>query len=162
MQSRSAWRGWVGSSARCWPRSAGILLGQAEGTIDPTTLTLVVINSFAAAVVGRMRSLPWTFAGAVVLGLFDNYVIGYAPSSWSWLSNAVLAVPMIFLFLVLLVLPQDRLRAIGRPVANAAPRVVALGQSLAGSVTVVLLSIVAALLVGAPFSRPSAPVWSSA
>ena len=27
-----------------------------------------------------------TFVGAVLLGLFDNYVIGYAPQSWSWLA----------------------------------------------------------------------------
>ena len=34
-----------------------------------------------------MRSLPLTFLGAVLLGLFDNYVIGYAPQSWTWLSQ---------------------------------------------------------------------------
>jgi branched-chain amino acid transport system permease protein len=143
---RVARMGWILGSMLA--AIAGILLGQAEGTIDPTTLTLVVINSFAAAVVGKMRSLPMTFVGAVVLGLFDNYVIGYAPSSWSWLANAELAVPMIFLFLVLLLLPQDRLRAIGRPVATAVPRVVALGESLAGSAVVVVLVIIAALVVG--------------
>ncbi len=142
---RVARMGWILGSMLA--AVGGILLGQAVGTIDPATLTLVVINSFAAAVVGRMRSLPMTFLGAVLLGLFDNYVVGYAPSSWSWLANADLAVPMIFLFVVLLLLPQDRLRAIGRPVANAAPKVVKLGQSLVGSGTIVILSILAALFL---------------
>jgi branched-chain amino acid transport system permease protein len=139
---RVARMGWILGSMLA--AIAGILLGQAAGTIDPTTLTLVVINSFAAAVVGRMRSLPWTFLGAVLLGLFDNYVVGYAPSSWTWLSNAEVAVPMIFLFAVLLLLPQERLRAIGRPVAAAAPRVVNFSHSLMGSGVVVVLTIVAA------------------
>ena len=33
----------------------------------PTLLTLLVINAFAAAMIGRLRSLPLTFAGAVLL-----------------------------------------------------------------------------------------------
>ena len=123
---RIARMGWILGSMLA--AIGGILLGQAAGTIDPTNLTLVVINSFAAAVVGRMRSLPWTFVGAILLGLFDDYVIGYAPSRMAWLANADLAIPMIFLFVVLLLLPQDRLRAIGRPIASAAPRVVDFGR----------------------------------
>jgi branched-chain amino acid transport system permease protein len=139
---RIARMGWILGSMLA--AIGGILLGQAAGTIDPSTLTLIVINGFAAAVVGRMRSLPWTFAGAIALGLFDDYVVGYAPSGWSWLANADLAIPMIFLFVVLLLLPQDRLRAIGRPIASAAPRVVDFGQSVAGSVTVIALTVLAA------------------
>ena len=48
---RVARMGWILGSMLA--AIGGILLGQAEGTIDPTTLTLVVINSFAAAVVGQ-------------------------------------------------------------------------------------------------------------
>jgi branched-chain amino acid transport system permease protein len=142
---RVARMGWILGSMLA--AIGGILLGQAQGIVDPSTLTLVVINSFAAAVVGRMRSLPWTFVGALALGLFDDYVRGYAPSGWTWLSNADLAIPMIFLFIVLLILPQDRLRAIGRPIAAAAPRVVDFGQALAGSATVVVLTILAAVFL---------------
>ena len=139
---RVARMGWIFGSMLA--AVGGILLGQGEASIDTSTLTLVVINCFAAAVVGRMRSLPMTFFGAIVLGLLDNYVIGYAPSSWTWLSDAALAVPMIFLFVVLLLLPQDRLRAIGRPAVAAAPRVVAGFQSLVGSGAVVVIALVAA------------------
>lgn len=146
---RVARMGWILGSMLA--AVGGILLGQAAGNIDPSTLTLVVVNSFAAAVVGRMRSLPWTFVGALLLGLFDNYVVGYAPSSWSWLSNAALAVPMIFLFVVLLLLPQDRLRAIGRPVATLAPRVVDLGHSLFGAVIVVVITVIAASVLTGTF-----------
>jgi len=140
---RVARMGWILGSMLA--ALGGIFLGESisGGTITPETLTLVFVNSFAAAVVGRMRSLPMTFVGAVALGLFDSYITSYA-SNVSWLSNADLATPMIFLFVVLLLLPQDRLRAIGRPAAAAAPRVVALGQSLIGSGAVVVVTILAA------------------
>src|SRR5205807_4727983 len=65
----------------------------------------------AAAMFGRLRSLPRTFFGAVVLGLSVNYVVAYFPADkWTWVSNFRVSIPMILLFLVLIVLPQDRLR----------------------------------------------------
>jgi branched-chain amino acid transport system permease protein len=59
---------------------------------------------------GRLRSIWLTFAGALFLGLASTYVLGYFPESWSWASNFRIALPMIVLFVVLIVLPQDRLR----------------------------------------------------
>src|SRR5262249_62200316 len=72
--------------------------------------TLLVTDAFAAAMFGRLRSVPRTFVGALVLGLAGSYVIGYFPSEWTWTSSFRLSLPMILLFVVLLVLPQDRLR----------------------------------------------------
>ncbi|MFZ0665104.1 MAG: ABC transporter permease [Acidimicrobiales bacterium] len=113
------------------------------GGTTPNTLTLVFVNCFAAAVVGRMRSLPLTFLGAIVLGIAYSYVS--TDVHVSWLANADLSLPMILLFVVLLLLPQDRLRAIGRPPVSAAPGVVPLKRSLTGSGIVVILSILAAV-----------------
>jgi branched-chain amino acid transport system permease protein len=91
---------------------AGILITPIlGGALDPNALTLLVIDAFAAAVFGRLRSVPLTFLGAVVLGLANNYVLAYFPSErWTWTSNFRISLPMITLFVVLLVLPQDRLR----------------------------------------------------
>src|SRR4051794_442137 len=91
---------------------AGILITPIQGgSLTATALTLLVIDAFAAAMFGRLRSLPRTFVGALVLGLAANYVIGYFPSDkWTWTGNFRLSLPMILLFVVLLVLPQDRLR----------------------------------------------------
>ena len=90
---------------------AGILITPISGgTLDVHVLTLLVLDSIAAAVFGRLRSIWRTFGGALVLGLASTYVLGYFPSSWSWASNFRIALPMIILFVVLLVLPQDRLR----------------------------------------------------
>ena len=90
---------------------AGILITPISGgTLDVHVLTLLVLDSIAAAMFGRLRSIWRTFGGALVLGLAGTYVLGYFPSSWSWASNFRIALPMIVLFVVLLVLPQDRLR----------------------------------------------------
>ncbi len=90
---------------------AGILITPISGgTLDVHVLTLLVLDSIAAAMFGRLRSIWRTFGGALVLGLAGTYVLGYFPSSWSWASDFRIALPMIVLFVVLLVLPQDRLR----------------------------------------------------
>ncbi len=90
---------------------AGVLITPISGgTLDVHVLTLLVLDSIAAAMFGRLRSIWLTFAGALVLGLASTYVLGYFPESWSWASNFRIALPMIMLFVVLIVLPQDRLR----------------------------------------------------
>lgn len=90
---------------------AGILITPvAGGALEANALTLLVIDAFAAALFGRLRSIPRTFVGAMVLGLTSTYLVAYAPTEWSWVTNLRDALPMIILFIVLLVLPQDRLR----------------------------------------------------
>ena len=91
---------------------AGVLITPISGgAMSADALTLLVIDAFAAAMFGRLRSLPATFVGAIVLGLANNYVIAYFPSDkWTWTSNFRQSIPMILLFVILLVLPQDRLR----------------------------------------------------
>ena len=94
---------------------AGILITPFEGgSLSSTLLTLLVINAFAAAMFGRLRNLPMTFVGAVVLGFATRMAFqrptGLMPKTFDWGGNLRLAVPMILLFVVLLVLPQDRLR----------------------------------------------------
>src|SRR6266567_3879663 len=45
----------------------GILIAP-ELTLDATQLSLLIVSAYTAAVFGRLRSLPLTFAGAVVVG----------------------------------------------------------------------------------------------
>jgi branched-subunit amino acid ABC-type transport system permease component len=91
---------------------AGILITPIQGTaMSANALTLLVIDAFAAAMFGRLKSLPRTFVGAIVLGLATNYVIAYFPANeWTWTGAFRSSIPMILLFVVLLALPQDRLR----------------------------------------------------
>ncbi|WP_067461416.1 branched-chain amino acid ABC transporter permease [Actinomadura macra] len=90
---------------------AGVLIVPISGgSLDADALTLLVIDAFAAAMFGRLRSIPRTFAGAMVLGLTANYVLAYLPSAGTVTGNLRVSLPMIILFVVLVVLPQDRLR----------------------------------------------------
>jgi branched-chain amino acid transport system permease protein len=87
---------------------AGILLTPVVG-LSYYDLTLLVISSYAAAVAGRLRSLPLTFAGALLLGLAQSYAVGYLPAE-AFLSGLRAAIPALFLFAALLAAPQATLR----------------------------------------------------
>ncbi|MGK2950439.1 MAG: ABC transporter permease [Acidimicrobiales bacterium] len=89
---------------------AGILIGPASGQLSHTNLTLLIVSAYAAAMIGRLRSLPLTFAGAVFLGLADSYAIGYLPSGNPYLSTFRFVIPVVVLFIVLVVLPNPHLR----------------------------------------------------
>ena len=95
---------------------AGILIVDSQG-LNVIPLTLLVVNAYAAAMFGRLRSLPLTFLGATVLGLAESYAIGYLPSDWTFFEQSLAglrpAIPVFFLFIVLLVIPQVRLRGHG-------------------------------------------------
>jgi branched-chain amino acid transport system permease protein len=120
---------------------AGILLA-SQVQLDAITLTLLVVNGYAAAVVGRLASLPLVFVGALLLGLSQSLAVGYV--TLDWLSQLQPVIPMVFLFLALLVLPQTRLRT-GRPATLTAPRVAGARQSLVVGAGLVGLAVVLAL-----------------
>ena len=86
---------------------AGILLAPIV-SLSVIQLTLLVINGYAAALIGRMRSLPLTVAGAMVVGLGSSYLVGYSNSDF--LQETQLILPMIVLFVTLIVLKPTRLR----------------------------------------------------
>ena len=88
---------------------AGILMAPDLG-LQHVGLTLLIVNAYAAAMIGRLRSLPWTFVGAMILGLADAYGQGYLPTGNDYFLGFRPAIPIVILFVVLLVLPQSRLR----------------------------------------------------
>lgn len=87
---------------------AGILLVSAVG-LDYYQLTLLVINAYAAAMIGRLKSLPLTFLGAMMLGLAESYALGFIPSD-SAFADLRPVIPPLFLFAALVLLPQAQLR----------------------------------------------------
>lgn len=58
---------------------AGILLAPILGLND-VQFTLLLVASLAAAVVGRLTSLPLTFAGAMLIGLVQGIAVDVLPS----------------------------------------------------------------------------------
>ncbi len=87
----------------------GILIAPSL-SLDPGSLSLLIVNAYAAAIFGRLRSIPLTFVGAIVLGLIGGYLVGYLPGQNQYLAGLPSAAPAIVLFAVLLVLPNPRLR----------------------------------------------------
>jgi branched-chain amino acid transport system permease protein len=52
----------------------GILVAPKLGALDSGTLTLYLIQAFAAALIGGLRSLPRTAIGALVLGIVQSLI----------------------------------------------------------------------------------------
>ncbi|HWE55950.1 MAG TPA: ABC transporter permease, partial [Acidimicrobiales bacterium] len=105
---------------------AGILIAPLQ-QLDQFNLTILVVIGFAAAVVGRLKSLPLTVAGALALGLAQSYAVGYLPVTF--LTNLNPVIPMIMLFGALLYLRQERLVS-ARPLARRVRRTMGLAPSI--------------------------------
>ncbi len=134
---------------------AGVLLAPTQTTgISIEAMTLLVVNGYAAAIVGRLKNIPVTFLAAIGIGLAENYVINYilphVPQNL--VPDITYALPMVFLFVALVTLPSVRLRAVGRLSTVRAPRVAGGRESLlAGAAFFVLAVIVAALFANTEF-----------
>jgi branched-chain amino acid transport system permease protein len=122
----------------------GGVLFAAGTNVNAIVLTLLVLNAYGAAMVGRLTSLPMTFVGALLLGLCQELT----NVSWLWPDGDVflrvrLAIPGIFLVLAVLLIPSFRLSA-GRIVGRDQPRTPTLPRAAgwgAGLVLAVLLAV---------------------
>jgi len=88
---------------------AGILLAPETADMSTSTLTFLIITAFAAAVVGRLRSLPLTYIGALILALATVWMGSFLKFSDRW-TNVPDALPTIMLFIVLLLLPRAEIQ----------------------------------------------------
>lgn len=81
---------------------AGVLVAPIIG-LGPQQFAVLVISSFAALVVARLRSLPGAFAGAMLLGLAQSISVKYLPSEGLFSRGIRPSIPFvvmgIFLFL---------------------------------------------------------------
>ena len=90
---------------------AGVLLAPLV-TLDVLTLTLLIINAFAAALAGRLKNLNVTAAAAIGLQLVVGYAGQYLPTT-QLVRDALPSIPMLFLFGVVVLTRQDRLTVSG-------------------------------------------------
>jgi branched-chain amino acid transport system permease protein len=91
---------------------AGILFSPLLG-LDSGILTLLVVQAYAAAVLGRMVSLPRTFAGAMALGLAGSLSLKVLASRPTLLNGLRPSIPFLFLFLALVLARRGTLRELG-------------------------------------------------
>ena len=78
---------------------AGILIAPFFGSLDTLTLTFLVVAATAAAVVGKLESLPLTLAGALGIGMAQLLVQKYAEGELGRILRP--SVPFLVLFAVL-------------------------------------------------------------
>lgn len=124
---------------------AGILLAPLQ-TLTHLPLTLLIVNAYAAAMLGRLRNLPMTFLGAALLGLLDSYGFEYLPDSGTlepYFRTFRPAIPVLVLFVVLIALPTARLRTSASRRSLSAPRP-SWNAALALAVAVVGVAVVLA------------------
>ena len=83
---------------------AGIFLAEELSNLSVETLTLFIVDAFAAAIIGRLKSLPLTYVGGMIIGLSIAFQQNFLTWSGRW-SSASFAIPTMILFLALAVPP---------------------------------------------------------
>ena len=112
--SRSAWI--IGTILAAL---AGVVAAPILGSISTTGYLTVTIVAAAAAVVGRLRSIPLTFVGGLGLGVVQDLVAGYIKVNISGFADSV---PIVVLVIALLAMARDRSRRGGTTADEAPPR----------------------------------------
>lgn len=101
-------RRWAWIIGCCFATLSGLLLASSV-TLDPFTLTLLIVQAFGAAAIGRFSSLPITWVGGVLVGVAESLATKYG-SNHQIVRGIAPSLPFIVLFLVLMMSPKSRLR----------------------------------------------------
>lgn len=122
---------------------AGILIAPELPSFTPVALTFLVIQAYAAAMVGRLRSLPLTFVGALILAEVENGLALVQAKDWAGslsgsIGDLASAVPVLMLLVVLVLIREDRAALRPEHTSFRAPRpsVASVAITMAGLVVV--------------------------
>ena len=100
---RAAWV--VGSIFVCL---SGVLLAPSVN-LDSMVLTLLVVQSFGAAAIGRFSNIPLTYVGGLAIGVGAALITRYVSGTSQYLAGLSQSIPFIVLFVVLIVTPRSKL-----------------------------------------------------
>ena len=81
---------------------AGVLLSPIVGLTE-FQFTLLLVGSFAAVVIGRMTSLPLTFAGAIAIGLLQQLWLKCQPQEGLFSVGVAASIPFVVMLVFLIV-----------------------------------------------------------
>jgi branched-subunit amino acid ABC-type transport system permease component len=134
----------------------GVLIAPSLG-LDAALLTLLVVQAFGAAAVGRFASLPLTYAGGLIIGVAASVLTKFVATHTA-LSGLPSSVPFLVLFAVLVLFPPER-----APTATIRRRRPPVGRRLSPSRRSGLAVVVAAVIALAPvYGGAKLPVYTNA
>lgn len=88
--------------------AAGVLVGLIYPKIDPMMGTLPGLKAFVAAVLGGIGNVTGAVVGAILLGLAEEFVVGYGAPSYRD------ALAFVILIIILLVKPAGLFGSVGK------------------------------------------------
>jgi branched-subunit amino acid ABC-type transport system permease component len=91
----------------CLAVASGILLAPSLN-LDALVLTMLVVQAFGAAAIGRFTNLPLTYLGGLAIGIAGSLATNYT-ASYPSLSGVSASLPFVILLLVLVATPRARL-----------------------------------------------------
>jgi len=116
---------------------AGILIAPETGLVVQN-LTLIIVIAFAAAAIAQMKSLPWAFAGGMIVGLvkaFSGQFLAFG-KDFNYANDAI---PAIILLIAVLFLPQARLETGSLKLTKRTERLTKPWEAGLGAVVIVFL-----------------------
>ena len=128
---------------------AGIFLSEELSALDPSTLTLFIVDAFAAAIIARLRSLPMAYVGGLIIGLTLSFQENFLSWTGRW-TSAPQAIPAALLFIAVLFIKDARIKGRSKP-RQTADRIPSTRNTLLGFGALILICVVCA----ATLSRPN-------
>jgi ABC-type branched-subunit amino acid transport system ATPase component/branched-subunit amino acid ABC-type transport system permease component len=128
---------------------AGIFLSEELSALDPSTLTLFIVDAFAAAIIARLRSLPMAYVGGLIIGLTLSFQENFLSWTGRW-TSAPQAIPAALLFIAVLFIKDARIKGRSKP-RRTADRIPSTRNALLGFGVLILI----ALICAGTLSRPN-------
>jgi ABC-type branched-subunit amino acid transport system ATPase component/branched-subunit amino acid ABC-type transport system permease component len=121
---------------------AGIFLAEELSLLDPQTLTLFIVDAFAAAIIARLRSLPMAYVGGLIIGLTISFQENFLSWDGRW-TSAPQAIPAALLFIAVLFIKDARIKGRPKP-RRTADRIPSTRNALLGFAALIVICAVCA------------------
>ena len=130
---------------------AGIFLAEELSALDPSTLTLFIVDAFAAAIIARLRSLPMAYVGGLIIGLTLSFQENFLSWTGRW-TSAPQAIPAALLFIAVLFVRDARIKGRSKP-RQTADRIPTTRNALLGFAALIVIALICAATLGRPNLR---------
>src|SRR5580700_3514216 len=127
---------------------AGIFLAEELSALDPSTLTLFIVDAFAAAIIARLRSLPMAYVGGLIIGLTLSFQENFLSWTGRW-TSAPQAIPAALLFIAVLFVKDARIKGRPRP-RRVADRIPSARNALLGFAALIVIALACAATLDRP------------